>query len=189
MRRTISRALIAASLISIIVAPAAFAADPTWRPNPNPSPVVDPAPAETTLAPHDDSKKPKKDDIQAQLTLEQDPYGCFSRSDLPHKSVHFPGRVSAQGNTICQVVVPGAYVRSKLFKQECFFSVCWWTQVSDVESLLPNTRSVTATPFYVCNGTTLRHVRIETYSEILGWNGVVYSGNTANQTSVQIACG
>lgn len=188
MRRRISRALVAVSLISIFIAPTAIAADPTWKPDPNPSPVVDTLPSETTLAPKDE-KKPKKSDVQANLTLEQDPYGCISRSDLPHLSDHFPGTVAARGNTICTSTVAGAYVRSKLFKQECFFAICWWTLVSDVDSVAPNTRSVSASPNYVCSGTTLRHFRIETYSEVLGFNGIVYSGNTANQTSTQIACG
>jgi len=117
------------------------------------------------------------------------PYGCISRSDLPHLSVHFPGKVDGQGNTVCQTLMPREYVRAALFKEECFFFVCWWTQVSQIADEKTWVVQIKVHPAYTCNGSSpSRRFRIETYSEVTGPNGITYSGWSANE-STALACG
>jgi hypothetical protein len=117
------------------------------------------------------------------------PYGCFSRSDLPHLSVHVPSTVDGQGNTVCQALMPREYVRATLFKEECAFFVCWWTQVSQLDKTKTWVVQIWVNPAYTCNGSSpSRRFRIETYSEVTGANGITYSGSTANESSA-LGCG
>ena len=119
----------------------------------------------------------------------QNPYGCYGRSDQPHISQHYPDRVAAQGWTICPIQLPYEHVEPWLYRQDCFFFICWWTQVG----YATNTNgfiyygAVRAVPSYTCNGSSSHLYKIVSYHEARDWAGKVYSAWTSNQSWVN--CG
>ncbi|MDQ6885525.1 MAG: hypothetical protein M3077_15020 [Candidatus Dormibacteraeota bacterium] len=112
------------------------------------------------------------------------PYGCYGKSDRPHISGHYPDRVTAQGKTACTVWQPYEFVESYLYRKDCFFFVCWWTQVGHDWSSKQSWGAVYAHPNYTCNGTSSHTYRIESYHEVHGSNGRIYTGNTASEYDV-----
>lgn len=122
-------------------------------------------------------------------SLVSNPYGCFSRSDLPHMSTHVPGTVDAQANTYCRYVMPRIYVRGTLYRQDCFFAVCWWTQVSQLSKTVNWASIVYVNPAYTCVGSTPTHkFQLSTYSEATGPDGITYTGSSVSQSG-DLPCG
>jgi hypothetical protein len=144
------------------------------------------APTQSTLGPKTSGGQPG---AMSADSVTGNPYGCYGRSDYPHISQHYPDRVAAQGWTICSVQLPYEHVDSTLYRQDCFFFVCWWTQVGYAS----NTNgfvyygAVRAVPSYTCNGSSSHLYEIDSYHEVHDWYGNVYYGFTYNQAWVN--CG
>ena len=117
------------------------------------------------------------------------PADCTARSDQPHISTHFPDRVAAQGWTICSVQRPSETVNSTLYRQDCWWIFCWWTQVG----YYPNTNgyvyygAVRAVPSYTCNGTSSHLYEIDSYHELTDFDGTIWYRYSSNQAWVN--CG
>jgi len=121
--------------------------------------------------------------------LQGNPYGCYGRSDYPHISSHYPDRVAAQGWTICSVQLPYEHVDSTLYRQDCWWIFCWWTQVgyaSNTNNFI-SYGAVRAVPSHVCSGSSSHLYEIDSYHEVHDAAGNVYTAYTANDNTV--ACG
>ena len=60
-------------------------------------------------------------------SLEVNPWGCFGKTDNPHKSKHDPTTVNVEARTKCPShAMPAMSVVTQLFKgSNCFFGVCY----------------------------------------------------------------
>jgi len=116
------------------------------------------------------------------------PWGCLSRSDLPHFSTHYPNTVSAQGNTICSVDVPRIHVKGTLYRRDCILFICAWSQVDQRSATRTYYYERHVNPSWVCSGNGAHHFKIVTYSEITGWDGLIYAYTTQNESG-NLACG
>jgi hypothetical protein len=107
-------------------------------------------------------------------------------------SGHNPGNATVQARTGCSGGQPYEYVKTVLFRQDCFFGVwpCWWTQVNWNQASSggwPNPVTTNAT--YGCNGSSNHTYQASTYHEVRGWNGATYTGTSGNQNPSQLPCG
>ncbi len=167
--RRLVKAILAGALIALITAPTALAASPTATQGTAPLMPTGTSAGVTPMA--------------------SNPWGCISRSDLPHMSTHVPGTVDAQGNTICQTIMPAISVSAALSRQDCFFLVCWWTQVDQKQLSGTFRMSIYVNPAYTCVGSTPTHrFRIDTYSQATGPDGIIYAASTYNESGA-LPCG
>ena len=175
-------------LMSVTIATGVGAVEPTSL-QAGPLTVSQPADRlvpESNLAPRNG-----KGDKVAQPTagIGGNPYGCIGRSDYPHMSTHVSGTADARGVTQCSTPMIIIKVTSKLFKNECFLFVCWWTLVA-TKTNDNGLTYVEVNPPYRCQDyTTRRDFRIESHHEVRGPNLVTYTGDTSNQSPSKLACG
>jgi|GEM_PF-6055798 len=106
------------------------------------------------------------------------PYGCFGRSDNPHRSTHIPSNVSAQGTTSCRVPVPWIYVRSSLYRSRWFWfdehiSTTQLGRSGTVAQVNPGGRCVDSGNYYVTS-----------YHEVRGPDARLYWTRTSNSAYV-----
>jgi hypothetical protein len=175
-------------LMSMTIATGVGAVEPASPPatTPTASQPANPLVPDSILVP----RRAKGDKtVQATAGFGGNPYGCIGRSDYPHMSTHVSGTADARGVTQCSTPMIIIKVTSKLFKNECFFAVCWWTLVRTTWND-NGTTYVEVNPAYRCNDfTTRRNFRIESHHEVRGPNLVNYTADTANQSPSPLACG
>lgn len=121
--------------------------------------------------------------------LTSNPYGCYGRSDQPHASSHVPGTVDALGWTICNYTLPYEYVSSTLYRQDCFFFVCWWTQVDHKSSSFVSWGKVSVTVAHTCANSDAHLYEIVSHHEARGLDGILITADTANTTPTSLSCG
>lgn len=113
------------------------------------------------------------------------PYGCTGQSMNPHMSGHVPNTVNAEGKTWCPYPgQPWEFVGATLYKEDCFFGACWWTQEDYKSATTTNGTAADVFVNHTCGDSTTHVYEIDTFSEILGRNGTYYYAWTSNSASL-----
>lgn len=99
-------------------------------------------------------------------------FSCLYESRNPHYSTHIPGRVNAEGVTICTSPNPRVTVKAALYKE---FAWLWWTKIAETP-VASGFGSVNVFVNAACQGNLYYRI-VTDHSDTGAWTN---SGRTSN---------